>query len=538
MRPIRVFFYIDSGAMISHCVTAAELIRKQLGAHIIMMLFDTEKYLNETMKNYEVYDCGSLFSVPKRFVPVWPPVKKKMKRRRRRIFGLGIVRLLRTRSALAASAQLGVQSKIVQAILVPPLFILIVAFRMLRFARIILRQLRYAVRIRLRKTLVDPLRGTQAVQLGQQLSRLLLSANGVNQFLRAIKPDVIVLPEDNVETLSTIFVAKGRARSIPSIIIPFTIPNPLEPARYYINNPLYQAKGPFARPLTAYYPKWRIQHEGKDLFRQPAIKALCLEMLGLSSPAPWILNRGEAVSIALDSEAQRDLYLELGFPPAQLKVIGDMNGEVFHQGRSNKERLVEELFAKHGLQPGRPLILCAFPPDQYGGTDTSRFEFPSYDALIQAWMESFKALGKRANILIRPHPRISIDRLAGFEDSNIKFTWQPTAELVPLCDLYVASISATIRWAIACGIPTVNYDTFRYRYADYDSAAGVIGVEKVDEFRALIARFIDDPVFAAELAERQRSVMKYWGQLDDKVAERLSALVVEAVTDAGRLRPN
>jgi len=84
----------------------------------------------------------------------------------------------------------------------------------------------------------------------------------------------------------------------------------------------------------------------------------------------------------------------------------------------------------------------------------------------------------------------------------------------------------------------VNYDTFRYRYADYDSAPGVIGIENLAEFRALISRFVDDAEFAAELRERQRSVAKYWGQLDDKAAERLSALVVEAVTAAGRLGPN
>ncbi len=34
--------------------------------------------------------------------------------------------------------------------------------------------------------------------------------------------------------------------------------------------------------------------------------------------------------------------------------------------------------------------------------------------------------------------------------------------LVPLCSLYVASVSATIRWAIACGKPVVNYDVYRF----------------------------------------------------------------------------
>jgi hypothetical protein len=96
--------------------------------------------------------------------------------------------------------------------------------------------------------------------------------------------------------------------------------------------------------------------------------------------------------------------------------------------------------------------------------------------LLQASMESFKALGERANVLIRPHARIPLERFAVFEDSCIKLTW-----------------------------------------------------------RTLIARFVDDPVFAVELAERQRGEMKYWGQSDNKVAERLASLVLEVVTDAARL---
>ena len=43
VRALKIFFYIDSGAMISHCVTAAELIRRQLKAEIIVMMVDSEK---------------------------------------------------------------------------------------------------------------------------------------------------------------------------------------------------------------------------------------------------------------------------------------------------------------------------------------------------------------------------------------------------------------------------------------------------------------------------------------------------------------
>lgn len=568
--------------MRAHCLTAAELIREQLAADITFMIVDAGKYLDEAMKDYQIYDYSSLFRIGRGFARVWP-------RKTSRGFGNRLRNLLRSRSLQSALRKMGSRPKTVQVVLLPGLFVLMMAFRLLRLARNTRRRVRQEFHVRkalwslsrdpriassyvtfhgalrsllvllilflrdgiewiqkpvqrartgLRDVLFGLLRKTQVGQSLQQLLRMLLAARGVEKFLQVVQPDLIVLPEDNVETLSTIFVAKGRELNIPSMIIPFTIPNPLEPARYYYDNPLYQARGPVARRLVERHPKWRFHHEGRDLLRQPAIKASCQELLGLSSPAPWVLNRGYAVSIALDSEAQRDLYIKLGFPGEQLKVIGDMNGAMFHRVRKHKQRFVEEICSRYGWQSYRPLILCGFPPDQYEGTDTSRFEFRDYNALIAAWMTSFKLLGKRANILIRPHPRIPLERLSGFEGPNVKISLQPTAELIPLCDLYVASISATIRWAIACGVPVINYDTYRYRYDDYASAKGVIGVEHLGEFRSLMTRFVDDEIFAAELKERQRGVMNYWGQLDDGTGRRLSALVLDAVAGAGRINPN
>lgn len=582
-RRLKILFYVDSSAMQAHCLTAAELMREQLPVDITFMIVDAGKYLDEAMKEYQIYDHSSLFRVGRAFARVWPMEKP----------GGGFAsrprNLRRSLSLQSALRKMRIHLGGFQVVRLPGLFLFMITFRALVLAQNAKRRLHQQFHGRkafwkpsgdpriassyvacrgllhsmlvflilflrggvgsiqrtvqraqsgLRDVLSGLLLKTKVGQSFQQLMRLLLAARGVEKFLEVVQPDLIVLPEDNVETLSTIFVAKGRRLNIPSMIIPFTIPNPLEPARYYHDNPLYQARGPIARRLVRRHPKWRFYHEGRDLLRQPAIKASCQEFLGLSSPAPWVLNRGYAVSIALDSEAQRDLYIKLGFPVEQLKVIGDMNGAMFHRVRSHKQQFAEEICSRYGWPSDRPLILCGFPPDQYQGTDTSRFEFPDYDALVEAWMTSFGLVGDRANILVRPHPRIPLKRLSALEGPNVRVLLQPTAELIPICDLYVASISATIRWAIACGVPVINYDTYRYRYADYDSAAGVLGVEDVREFRSLLQRFIDDEKFAADLKVRQRGVMNYWGQLDDGAGRRLSALVLAAIAGAGRIKPD
>ena len=74
------------------------------------------------------------------------------------------------------------------------------------------------------------------------------------------------------------------------------------------------------------------------------------------------------------------------------------------------------------------------------------------------------------------------------ETANVRIAARRTSELVPLCDLYVASVSSTIRWAIACGKPVINYDVYRYRYTDFLNLEGVLVIEEQNEFREIVQR--------------------------------------------------
>jgi hypothetical protein len=520
-------------AIMPHCVAAAEILRGQLGAHIIMMVLDRNTFVDKAFENYEVYDHESLFQFSKRVLVADPAgARNKSDETIRADAHPGGSFNTAGADANANAALEGAGDPNIGSDAHRPI-------QLFGLRKVLARS--------------DTLKGTYGALRGfpasvqrwfqhsamGRLIALTLKAwrRGlcVRQFLRTIQPDMIILAEDNVERLSTCLINEGRRQGVPSIIIPFTIPNPLEPAKAYRNRSSHQVKGPLARSVAAVYPKWRFRLEGQDLLRVPAATVLLFEFLGQSSPAPWILNRGRAARIALDSEAQREVYLKLGFPPAQLSVVGDVNGEILHRGLINRSQLLPKLLAELGLQPGRPLILCGFPPDQFG-SKADDFEFEAYDALVEAWIESFRALGDRANVVVRPHPRADMRRFDAFGAPNVRFTLQPTAELIPLCDLYVASISATIRWAISCGIPVINYDTYRYRYGDYEKAAGVIQTETLAEFRAHLTRFVNDASYANDLAERQRSAMQHWGTISNNMPDRFAALVLEVLQQNKRAK--
>jgi hypothetical protein len=108
-----------------------------------------------------------------------------------------------------------------------------------------------------------------------------------------------------------------------------------------------------------------------------------------------------------------------------------------------------------------------------------------------------------------------------------------TASLVPLCDVFVASASATIRWALACGVPALDYDAYRYRYGDYAAAGGVVTVEGREEFRAGLRRLVDDVARGAGVAARAREERTAWGLLDGQSGVRVTALL-ERLSAEGR----
>ena len=124
--------------------------------------------------------------------------------------------------------------------------------------------------------------------------------------------------------------------------------------------------------------------------------------------------------------------------------------------------------------------------------------------------------------------------LAPLRQANLAICWDDTATLVPLCDLYVASISATIRWAIACGKPVVNYDVFQYRFDDYDGVPGNILVNDIATFQQALSELGANPDRLAALATAQSTVAPGLGRLDGASSRRMLALIDRLLVPANR----
>ena len=334
----------------------------------------------------------------------------------------------------------------------------------------------------------------------------------------------IVLCEDNVELDTAVWVSVARSRGVRCIIVPYTIANTREFAESYVNFAPYQvAASPQNRLAARWFPRWEKKYKGRRFLRTSYVRILAVEQLGLAPPNPWLLNSGYAHAIAVESQAMRDYYAAAGIPAAQMSITGSLADDVQAAAMAAAPGLRAELEARLALAPGRPILLCALPPDQ-NTYDRPGCEFSDFDDLVTFWSTRLGAL-EGWNVVVRPHPKTRPDQLGALSASGVAVCHDDTATLVPLCDLYVASVSATIRWAIACAKPVINYDVYRYGYDDYLGTEGVLLAETRAEFEALLDRMTRDTAQREQVVRAQRRDAPRWGMLDGHSGNRIVALL-------------
>jgi glycosyltransferase involved in cell wall biosynthesis len=272
-----------------------------------------------------------------------------------------------------------------------------------------------------------------------------------------------------------------------------------------------------------------MRHKGRLLLRANPGLIHALERRNLVPANPWMTNSGYVDRIAVESERMLDVYRKAGFPEQQLVLTGSCADDLLHAVLREKEARRDALCRDLGLPNDRPILLSALVPDQLG-SGVPCCEFADYAALVEFWVKTLAAWAHKMNVVLKINPRYRREEFLYLEQWGATVAPHDTIELVPLAEVYVTSISSTLRWAAACGIPSINYDVYHYRYGDFTDVAGIVHVEKKAEFSAAVARLVTDEAHRAQLRRLQRGEAQSWGRLDGKSMDRLVSLFDELGT--------
>lgn len=357
----------------------------------------------------------------------------------------------------------------------------------------------------------------------------------IRGFIRDKSISLLILPADNRYD-QAVYVKSAHLENIGVVVVPQFMAGPLEWAEYVYNQPVYYAKGLYSRLIAAFCPGWTLDYKGRKLLSLPGADIIAREWLGIAPPLPWVLHSGASDVIVLESEAVREYCLAEGLPPDQINVTGSVAHDILFEALSERDKRKEGMLQKLGLEKGNPVILSALPPDSlYMGR--VECDFHAYKDLVEFWCKSLACV-KGYNHVVVLHPSVKYQDVKYIEDFGLKIVSEPTASIIPLCDIYVASISSTIQWAIACGIPVINYDVYRYRYTDYANVGGVITVEEKNEFIDSIFRLTNDLDYYSSVVSAQESESLRWGQLDGNASLRLQTLMSTVVLNGPRVNKN
>jgi len=346
------------------------------------------------------------------------------------------------------------------------------------------------------------------------------------RFLAARGVALLVLPEDNFLYGTNAWVRAVHASGGAAVIVPFTIANVRELAESLYHSPLYDGDTLLNAAVAAAFPRWSHRHKDKRLVLAPE-HVVASEALNIAPPVPWLINSGATDAIAVESEYLAQYYRRAGIPQRQLRVTGSLSEDVAYGALQEADARREALYAELRLPPARPMLLCALPPNQLGGAGRPGCDFTDYGTLQRFFVQPLAALASTHDVVVSPHPRIPIEEARRIESAGVRVSTRDVAELIPLASIYVASCSATIRLAVACGIPVVNYDVYRYDYEDYKGIPGVIATQEKDAYAAAVERLARDRAEHERVRAAQAAFAAREMRLDGRAGERLLALFDE-----------
>jgi hypothetical protein len=324
------------------------------------------------------------------------------------------------------------------------------------------------------------------------------------------RPKIVISGQDYVLSVTSIISAVANEAGVSTIIIPFSMPPTtkeiIESFSYLGHNRVSGLALMIAKKLI---PKWIQEHRRSFYTRASPLAALASDALGLTPPQPWVPNSGRGV-ICCPSDWARRYYEEAGISRDQLVVTGAIWSDKIINGKSTKEfrkkRLIESLShrkAESGPQhrSALRLIIVSWPPNQY---PRQAVGCTTYEDLCDQYILALQELRStgRAHVAISLHPTLTDNRLLKkLQKAKLHILRNSLLEVIDCADIFVATVSSTIFWALQSGTPAINFDGYLYGYKEFDSA-GALTVRSPFDIYVVCRKIMEDKEFEAETVDR------------------------------------
>lgn len=207
--------------------------------------------------------------------------------------------------------------------------------------------------------------------------------------------------------------------------------------------------------VCRYYPENIRVNGGRALMFFTSGQACVLMAYKAVMKRPWAYGGGITDAVAVYGEADRTKQLGLGVPASKLVTTGQCSMDQLFASRGKSSEIRRTLLLEHGLPCDRRVIVCAVP--QY--LEHGMLDAPKHWELTEQMLGSMADTG--ANVFLSLHPRSRREDYRSLaERFGAVIVSSPLIEILPAADLFVATHSSTVRWAVLLRIPVIVLDDF------------------------------------------------------------------------------
>jgi hypothetical protein len=387
-----------------------------------------------------------------------------------------------------------------------------------------LRQcVRWAVPATLRRTLKKYVRRAVPTTLRQILDTAADYTRKIKEANALLERELVaalVLMGDRHVGWETALIKAANQRGIPSLIVPIAQSFPETAARLRLRKQdvdrCYGMQTLSNRIAGALFPNWVYEFEGSRLLFSPGVQSVVAWALGIMPENPWTIGGGAATRMAVESPHLRRMFVEQGIPAEKLVVTGKPSVDQIYEAMqpANQHIIREEL----GIPEAEQVLLCAVPQL----AEHRLMSWSQHWQEIEFLLATFAQL-KNVSIVLSLHPKSDPSEYRPLADQyGTTLAKRRIYELLPACDVFVATFSSTVMQAIGLSKPTVIVDFYSLGYTFYDDAPGVIVLRSRDHLASTLAKLFSDPQYYDLLSEAQLPQTSEWVLLDGKCTERVA----------------
>jgi hypothetical protein len=367
------------------------------------------------------------------------------------------------------------------------------------------------------------------------LSRLLgAELQRARRICARVDPVAILLSGDRNIFLEPALMRATQERGGLGLVIPFAYSGRDDVAYMRRNEALNRLDAPAQRGLKRWiarrYPRQVYDSPyGEVLFFTPTV-TLALARAGMLPPNPWAMGGGLSDRVAVSGEDDRAASVAVGVPESKIAVTGEPSHDELHQAWRERAVLRARLCQGYALDPSRPLAIVAVP--QLAEHAIVGWEQHWRD--IRFLVEAVASSG--ASVLLSLHPKSDPEAYRFLESEfQARLLAEPLRNVLAAGDVFVATFSSTVRWAVLLGVPTVVVDFWNFAYDIYDHFGGVVKVGERAALAPLVARLVQDPAARDELRNGHRHSAARVAPFDGRACRRVIDLI--EAHESGRPRP-